>query len=40
MEGILSILFILFGIPFIAYIFGILTGKAEKEKEKEENNYE
>lgn len=39
MEGILSILFILFGIPFIAYIFGILTGQAEKEqKEKEENN--
>lgn len=39
MEGILSILFMMFGIPFIAYIIGVLTGKAEKErKEKEENN--
>lgn len=33
MEGILSILFILFGIPAIARIIGILTGKAEKERE-------
>jgi hypothetical protein len=39
MEGILSILFILFGIPAIARIVGVLTGQAEKErKEKEENN--
>ena len=41
MEGILSILFILFGIPAIIYIVGVLTGRVEKErKEKEENNYE
>lgn len=37
MEGILSILF---GIPAIARIVGVLTGKAEKERKEKENNYE
>lgn len=33
MESILSILFILFGIPAIVYIIGVLTGRTNKKDE-------
>lgn len=41
MEGILSILFMIFGIPGLCYLYGILSGRIYREREqKERDDYE